>query len=401
MPLGIETGTALPLVSRSRRWIRWTDGSRREIKPDKVEEGPFENDENASTSKRSTRDTLMDESISETIVNHMQDVPLMTQPANPSEHWTDSCLCESSAVFGYILYPMLKALEARRNAHIAKGNIAADFLNSRQEFLTRLPGLRSFLQCSRLTNIVEGEELRIRLFPDQEMGTKIQGNIFPDLDISLDIDRRSEQVSFAGSRLVFPEAEVDLLLPDEGTDIKFISRSFVPSGEHPGPSISTYIENSNLNVFGQERLRTPTSLKISIPSHAIRTVAGTKDDATNKTFGPETGPDILVNYIFARLEHRSSFSGILSGAIVQYTVIEAGKTGGKREEFQMLMQAPIPASHTPSTRFAELGRFVEAARTLARDISTATVSKDSPLVLDQQLFPTSDEKQILTLQKHL
>lgn len=349
------------------------------MKADKNEGGPVEKDRNASTSTKSTRGALMDESNSETIVNHMQDVPL--------EHWADSSLCESSAVFGYILYPMLKALEARRTAHLAKGNIPDDFLNSEQEFLTNLPGLRSFLQRSGLKDIEEGEELRIRLFPDQEMGKEVQKNNFPDLDISLDINRRSEKVSLASSRLVFPEGEVDLLLPDEGTDIKFISRSFVPLGKELSPRISTFVENSNLNVFGQERLRTPTSLTISVPSHASRSVSGTKDDATNKTIGSGIGADILVNYTFARLEHRSSFSGKLSGASVQYTVVEAGKTGGKREELRMLMQAPTFASQAPRpARVAELGRFVEAARTLARDITASSVNKDSPLFLNQQLF---------------
>lgn len=371
------------------------------MKSDENEGGIVEKDENASTSTKSNRGTLKHGSVSENIVNHMQDVPLIAQSANPSEQWANSSLCESSAVFGYILYPMLKALEARRTAHIAKGNNANDILTSQHEFLTKLPGLRSFLQHSRLADIEESEELRIRLFPDQETGTNCQTNIFPDLDISLDINRRSEKVSFASSRLVFPEGEVHLLLPDEGTDIRFLSRSFIPSGEHLSPCISTFIENSNLNVFGQERLRTPTNLTISIPSHAIWPVSGIKDDAINKTCGPETSPDIPVNYTFARLEHRSSFSGKIIGARVQYTVVEAGKTGGKREELRMVMEAPISASQTPRpTIVAELRRFVEAARNLARDISIATANKDSPLVLDQQLFPTTDEKQIIAPQNH-
>lgn len=364
--------------------------------------GPVEKDENASTPTKSTRGTLKVKSISEKIVKHLQDVPLMTQSANPSEHWANSSLCESSAVFGNILYPMLKALEARRTTHIAKGDNANDTLNSQHEFLTKLPGLRSFLQNSRLADIEESEELRIRLFPDQERGTKCQTNIFPDLDISLDINRRSEKVLFASSRLVFHEGEVHLLLPEEITDIRFLSRSFVPSGELLSPSISTFIENSNVNVFGQERLRTPTNLRISVPSHAIRPISGTKDDVINKICGPEISPDILVNYTFARLEHRSSFSGKIFGGNVRYTVIEAGKTGGKRAELRMVMEAPFSASQTPRpTRVAELRRFVEAARKLARDISIATANKDSSLVLDQQLFRTTDEKQILAIQNHL
>ena len=402
MPIRIETGTALPLVSRSRRWVRWTSSP--EIKSDKNNGGQVERDGNASTSTKSTRDTLKD-GISEKIVNHMQEFPLMTQSASSSEHWADSSLCESSAVFGYILFPMLKALESRKNTHIVKGNNTNDILNSQHEFLTKLPGLRSFLQHSRLADIEESEELRIRLFPDQETGTKLQTNIFPDLDIRLDINRRSEKVSFASSRLIFPEGNVHLLLPGEGTDIRFLSSSFVPSvpsGGYPSPRISTFIENSNLNVFGQERLRTPTNLTISVPSHAIRPASGNKDDTINKNYDPGTSPGILVNYTFAMLEHRSSFSGKIFGASTQYTVIEAGKTGGKREELRMVMEAPNTAAQTPRPpRVAELRRFVEAARNLAREISIATVKKDSLLVLDQELFPTTDEQQLLVAQKHL
>ena len=400
MPIRIETGTALPLVSRSRHWIRWK--SRREIESGRNKGSSVEKDENASAPTKPTRGMLKDGSISEKIVKHMQDVPLMTQSANPNEHWADSSLYESSAVFGYILYPMLKALEARRTTHIAKTRNANDILNSQHEFLTKIPGLRSFLQHSRLAAIEESEELRIRLFPDQKTGAKCQQNVFPDLDISLDINRKSGKVSFASSRLVFPESEVYLLLPDEGTDIRFLSRSFVPSGEHPSPNISTFIENSNLNVFGRDRLRTPTNLTLSVPSHAILPVSGTKDDAINTTCGPETSPDILVNYTFARLEHRSSFAGRISGGSVRYTVIEAGKTGGKREELRMVMEAPISASQTPRPSIGpELRRFVEAARKLAQDISIAIANKDSPLVLDQELFPTTNEKQILALQNHV
>lgn len=62
---------------------------------------------------------------------------------------------------------------------------------------------------------------------------------------------------------------------------------------------------------------------------------------------PKLVPDIVVNYTFASLEHQLPFSGRIFGDSIRYTFIETGKTGGKRADLGMDMDATISACQTP------------------------------------------------------
>ena len=212
--------------------------------------------------------------------------------------------------------------------------------------MTNISGSRSYLQRSGLGDIEELEELRILLMPAQKSEmTELAGPkvVFPGLMLYIRIDPDTKETSLAEVRLILEEIEVDLLLPDEAADIRFLTESFLSPAGEVDPEIEKFLEASSLGVAGNQRLRTPKSLTMLIPSHAIRSFPAVSSDSKTANSGPPLGgaakPGVSVEYTFTSLEHRSVVAGLDAdaGFRMQYSIVEAGETGGRREELRMVL----------------------------------------------------------------
>ncbi len=396
-PIPIETGSRLRLVARGTQWSRWSSGLKRIVEPYETDK-PLRKIEDDlrpdDIENRPARDKVMDTRICESLIDSMQTGSSMSASLHPETYWRKASVSETSALFGHIVYPTNASNEMRSRK---KGEIAypeyqsyGAFFNSRREFFTNFSGMRNFLQSGGFKKTEESkEEFWIRLMPSQmQTQTQRQGqaNLFPSLDLRVDINANTKKPSLASVRLVIREKELDLLLPGEAIDIRFLSESYVPSGEQIDPRISKFIQNSSLDILGEERLKTPTNLTILIPPHAIRRLIGPADDTTNNTDPPEVELD-LVEYTFSSLEHRSSISGIASGLNMYYTVIEAGRTGGRREELRMVLPEPnaTPNQNASPDSSAALERLHDTARNLIHSIKTVVKEETVPFARRPQL----------------
>lgn len=253
----------------------------------------------------------------------------------PSSCWARSPAWKISAVFGHIIYPF-------NNSDNMKIERKGPIINSRREILTSTIGPRSYMQRSRLSDIEESEELRIMLTPAQEMDLAGPIRVFPGLMLYIRIDPDTKEASLAEVRLTHEEREVDLLLPDKAADIRFLTESFQSAAGEVDPEIKKFFEASYLNVTGHQRLRTPKNLTLLIPSHATRTSSGASSDSKTTNSGPPpkevAKAGVLVEYIFTSLEHWSVVAGFDadSGFRLQYSIVEAGETGGRRDELRMM-----------------------------------------------------------------
>lgn len=220
------------------------------------------------------------------------------------------------------------------------------FFNSRREFLTSITSARSYLQKSRLSNIEESEELRIMLTPAQKTDLAGPTRVFPGLVLYVRIDPDTKKPSLAEVRLILEDREVDLLLPDEAADIRFSAESFLPAAGGIDPEIINFFEASYLDVTGHRRLRTPKNLTLLVPKHAIRTFSADSSESTTANTGlrESAKPDVPVEYTFTGLEHWSVIAGFdtESGFRVQYSIVEAGETGGRRDELRMMFVKQEP-----------------------------------------------------------
>lgn len=382
-PIPAETERSLPLVKRGKQWARWSCGTKRKSDSAKQLDGLKEADEieqaekkthmksKDSNSLKSAKAPGIHGKILRSLVGQAKECSLVNGPSipgasglpaqMPSPHtgslpdlyWARSPARKTSAIFGHILYPlhasdrMKTGRKGPKTDPILRNN--QTFINSRREILTSITSPRSYLQKSRLSNLRKREELRITLTPAQKKDLARPTRVFPGLMLYIQIDTDTKKATLAEVRLTLDEKEVDLLLPDEAADIRFLAESFLPAAEEVDPKIVKFFKASYLDVKGHQRLLTPKNLTLLVPAHAIRTLSVASADSTTANSGPLTGeavkPGVSVEYIFTSLEHRSVVAGFDadSGFQMQYSFVEAGETGGRREELRIMFvrQQPI------------------------------------------------------------
>lgn len=374
-PILIETQKGLPLVKRGKQWARWSCGTKR-THDSAMELGKLKRADDTRQAEKRTPPKLKDSGpinpartpemhgqILKSLIAQAKDNSMIESsipgasgpPAHksslkvgslPSSFWARSPARKISAVFGHILYPFNTSDKMKTERKGPKPDpVLRDkqtFFNSRREILTSTIGPRSYLQKSRLSDIEESEELRIMLTPAQETDLAGPIRVFPGLMLYIRIDPDTKKASLAEVRLILEEREVDLLLPDKAADIRFLAESSLSAAGEVDPEIEKFFEASYLNVTGHQRLRTPKNLTLLIPSHATRTSSGASSDSktTNSRPPPRelANASVSVDYTFTSLEHWSVVAGFdaRSGFRLQYSIVEAGETGGRRDELRMM-----------------------------------------------------------------
>ena len=332
----VEVSSGLPLNERATEWSRWTSGMKRKPKHnvEAWDSSPPSGPVIASGVIESTYKFLYGK-VQETISTIRHD------PDTLESYWERDLRQGTSTIFGQILYPA----NSPASMDIKKKD-------SRREFLTTVPGLRQFLTELMPQNLDHQEELSIRLRPSQGSGSEtILANDLPGLDITVVVDKENRQTSLRSARLITGERQSDLLLPNEAMDLRFITESHLSAGEQMDQRIQDFIAASNLNIWGHDRLKTPASLQLSIPPHATRSGIGKLKSPVDSDSG------IPVNYIFASLSHRSLLRVKFLDFHLEYSMIEAGRTGGRRDELRLSLPETMATRHS-RTEFASF--FKEA-----------------------------------------
>lgn len=378
-PIPIEIEKSLPLVKRGRQWARWSYGAKRKPDAAKKLDGlkrandteqaektkPLESKD--SDSIKSARAPGLHGKILKSLLGQAKDSLLMNGSSIPGSSnlpiqkpsiqadrlpdsfWATSPARKTSAVFGHILYPLHASDRMRKARKGSKPDpVLQAFFNSRREILTSITSPRSYLQKRRLSDSRKSEELRIMLTPTQKTDLEVPSRELPGLMLYVRIDPDTKEASLSEVSLVLEEREVDLLLPDEATDIRFITESFLPAAREVDPTIVKFFKASYLDVTGHQRLRTPKNLTLLVPAHIIRTLSAVSGTSKTASSGPQPGEEtktgVSVEYIFTSLEHRSVVAGfdVDSGFRVRYSFVEAGETGGRRDELRMMFVEQRP-----------------------------------------------------------
>ncbi|MCJ1467228.1 hypothetical protein MMC07_005851 [Pseudocyphellaria aurata] len=378
-PILIETEKSLPLVNRGAQWARWSYGTKR--KPNSIEkaEKSKQKDVTKQAKKKTPLKSRHSGSIKVATSSRLQGRILasLNYPAKdtslrkgsairgasglpahklsleagclPNSFWRNFPARKTSAVVGHILYPVRVSNKMKiRRMGPEHDPFLQTFFNSQREMLSSITNPRSYLQDSRLTNIEEDEQLRIMLSPAQTTDLTGTTSAFPELTLHIRIDPDTKEASLADVRLILQERQVDLLLPDETADIRFSAESFLPAGGEVDPEIIKFFEASYLDVTGRQRLRTPKSLRLQIPAQAIRILSAASSSSANAESGQPPGEinmaGVSVEYTFTSLEHWSTISGFdkESGFRMQYSIVEAGETGGRRDELRIMFMKRQP-----------------------------------------------------------
>jgi len=252
-------------------------------------------------------------------------------PSSIERNWGPILVPDSSILLGEVLFPTIQAQKAeeKRSYGTTESSEFGVFLrsmaNSRREILTSVAGMVRSLDSLGLGKAEDTREsLQIRMCPSLSGASSALLDALPDLEISVNLDNSTQQVSIKKARLVVEAKEVDVLLPDKVMDLRLRRKLHIYT-EEIDDALEHFIRSSNLNVWGPERLKTPSSLRLTIPAHAVRSFEKFDQSLFNK--------GLVVDYSFTSLEHVSRITmPYTETAHVNYTVVEAGKAGGRREE---------------------------------------------------------------------
>ena len=317
----IDVGNALSLTDRSQPWSRWCSRSIRgvDLNSNRLEatprlhtqENPLDNEDTAHALRQFFA-----------IPEDFYEVALETRP-----YWQSNITYWDSTMLGQVIFPTPVSKTEGFQPRLQK---------TRREFVTQVPGLVSSLESigknDPTTKVWNEEFVLIRLTPSSKNALPVPLELAPDLEIRIAFDENSKTASIHDVRLV-RRNELDVLLPQNTMDTRFVRRTCVYSRKSAlDPSITRFIQSSNLDIWGTGRLKTPTNLHLLIPPHSI----GPTSDGSNirrlRQFKHHH-----VEYTFASLDHRTEIRIPFrqqpgERADLTYTSIEAGKIGGRRDE---------------------------------------------------------------------
>ena len=341
----VHVGNKMSLLDRNQEWSRWCNphnGNQVERK-EKIDEVPL-------SSLLATPETQAKKLHGASGVDAaksffaMPDDAIYKNCKPPASFWASEIEYHDSVTFGQILFPtklassIADAIRKSKNNTKAGGNIkpignreiGLILMKQPREFVPLVPGLvhslGSFQSPKERDDFVE-----IRLSPSpKNLSLPVPVSALPDLEIRVSIDDESKATSIKDVRLV-NRLEKDFLQPHRIVDLRFIREQHVYAGNDDiDPCITAFVQNSELNLLGTERLKTPAGLSLSIPSLAVY---------PHKDFAPKNYDTLLVDYTSLGLEVRSSvtvpYQESNSWPTLTYTSIEAGRVGGRRDELSL------------------------------------------------------------------
>ncbi|KAI9794541.1 MAG: hypothetical protein M1816_004428 [Peltula sp. TS41687] len=219
---------------------------------------------------------------------------------------------------------------------------------SHRTFSHNIPGLLrclSSLPPPVTETISPSESLLIHLQPSPWSSPKPPPNSFPSIEILIDIDPVTKTTHPQTVRAILSRRISDLALPDHLADLRFQRRTSITlQNATNSPPINAFLAQSNLDIRSQGRLITPPSMKLKIPRWTIindddkATTTTTTTTASEDGGGDDDDREIEMEYLFSSLSHHQTLPLRVDGYEAQYTVVEAGKAGGRRGEFELFLE---------------------------------------------------------------
>ena len=321
----IDVGSTLPWAERATQWTRWRCGLNRKPIVEKEMQAYPDGEQDIKTS------------IAHCLFDQSQHQPITAQSPQPSEYWQTHQTHVLTATIGPIAYPnptydSLKTVHSNaRQERRAQLAFRKD-IESRRVMVSEFPGILETLEVFSQQPIIT-QELHVRLSPIASSESPFTQRL-PDIEICIEIDKSIRRPRLISAQLIVQERVSDLLLPDQAYDVRFHDRShFAAPYMRFDDRITQFVEASNFDVWGTDRLRTPSRLNISIPKTALRAPIKT----TSANVESNSGGFVEAEYTFVYLEHRSSMHLEYRGIPTRYTTVEGGQSRGRRSECSLLM----------------------------------------------------------------
>lgn len=256
--------------------------------------------------------------------------------------WGTVTQSKTVAIAGYILQEAEKTSSPRP----AKERVVQ---TPYRAFSHNVPGLLRSLGSLPATETIEpSESLLIHLRPSPWSSS--YPNSFPTIEILINIDPLTKTNQLQIVRAIISHRVSDLALPNQLADLRFQRQTSITlQNAANSPSISAFLAQSHLDIRSQRRLITPPSLTLKIPQWTINS---DKKITTSSSSETEEEGEVEMEYLFSSLTHRQTLPLCVNGYRAQYTTVEAGKAGGRRGEFQLVMER-VPTKEEDTVGFTE------------------------------------------------
>jgi len=328
VPSPVDVGSGIPIADRTRQWSRWVLPHSKKSMPVGWQYIP--NEKPRKIVLKTANKAYQSQIIQDALSADVSDNNLRCWPSVTSQ--------SLSLGFGKVIYPT----KAVKRLNVAARGPASERLSS--AFMKNLHSTRHFVNTNldlkppRIGldggKLQDSAELRILMTPTPIASQQANSRPTPNLDIGLFINQSTKTMTLRRVRLLFETRQSDLVLPDLPADLRFATKLYASANISTGslPPIDDFLERSNLNIWGTDRLKTPPNLTLPIPQYSIQNSSGGGQeavDATAQIIGPSS--PVYVDYAFAALEHRCNLVERRGDYKIEYFFIEAGRTGGRKE----------------------------------------------------------------------
>ncbi|KAL8824118.1 MAG: hypothetical protein Q9191_005285 [Dirinaria sp. TL-2023a] len=329
----VEVDDRLPLADRGQQWSRWALAVKRE---DSIKI-PREPDIARSERRKRVLNILKSQDVRDELQADVSHKVL--------RHWPKSTQQNGSFMIGHALYPTKMVNDLQIMAHRKTGKILSGAfkkrLDSPHQFLTLNLGLQASPLGSNVGKLIRNDDLRIYLTPKSCENYSAEPTIpLPDLEIRVAVSQAQRTTALGSARLIFKKREADLLMPDQLADLRFITEMYAIFDNLSGvpQELDEFLASSNLDVWGTDRLKTPPGLRLPIPKYCPSEASSTGLAKSQVAPTSDLTAPIYVDYAFTSLEHRSNLVELQAAHNLVYSIIEAGRTGGRREELLVTAQ---------------------------------------------------------------
>ena len=369
----VDIGIGLPLANRVQQWSRWVLPKERKLVPTGWSTAQIRRPRgiDLSTAQKAYESQVIHEP------------PATIVAESEIWRWPEHTSQRITLDLGNVLYPTKAVNDLKVSARTPAGErLSSAFvrsLSSPRQFLSNNLGLKPPPIVAYDGKLHSIEELRILMAPRLDSVQSAQRSTqSPDMEILINVDKYKKTTSLGRVRLIFETRQSDLLLPDQPIDLRFATELYVNAKDPREnlPQVAEFLASSNLNIWGTDRLKTPQNLTVPTPCYSISNRSGEdQQDHYSKEESTRTNALEDVEYTFVSLEHRSDLVERRLGHDVVYSVIEAGRTGGRREGLR-IVSPPTPLKNRGSA-------LTEIANTLiASSLSRLPANSDPDLVPD-------------------
>ncbi|KAL9098237.1 MAG: hypothetical protein Q9163_006068 [Psora crenata] len=357
-----DVSTSLPIEDRNIKWSRWYTPTIAGSDMAELSEETL-GDHIAKRKRRAlhkVRLVLADNTKQE----KEQDANKM--PSSIARHWAPKLVPDMFATLGQLVFPTTMA-EAAEQALLkdqasqsGNANFEETVAGTRRELLTMIPGMVGALRkLPSASRNIECFLITFSPMPPPDLPPQL-AKALPNLELRIKFSDDERKATLETARLIVEEKVLDIVLPADIIDLR-ISKRISAYAKAFDPALHHFVSSSSLAAWSDERLSTPNSLSLTIPGHAIRWVEN--GDSSVYIEG------LRVEYTLTDMEHQSMITTTLSpDAEINYTIIGAGRTGGRREELSVALQKGILQKHLADGRWDHVGSLWNATDKLINKI---------------------------------